>query len=506
MSQQYVLKAENIVKEFPGVRALDNVGFEIYPGEITGLAGANGAGKSTLIKIFSGMYQPDSGKILFEGKEVNISSPQKALTLGIHTTYQEINMVPHMSVSDNIFLGQEIIRIPFGSLSLVNRRRHFFLTNELLEELGILDIVSPNMKVGRLGSMELGIIQIAKAVARKSKLLIMDEPTSLLSRKEIDTLFETIRKLRRSKSDMGVIFITHRLEEFSEICGRTVVLRDGKCVGILLGKEIIPSVLSDLMIGHSVTQVKREKREISKKIALEVEHLSLEGVISDINFVLRRGEIVGLTGLVGAGKTELLMTLFGAYTKDSGKIKVNGREAKIHSPEDAIDMGIGLVPEERKLQGLILDMTVSQNTTIAGLDKISKWGLLNRRRQIEITKKFIKRLKIDPRNPRRPVRTLSGGNQQKVVISKWMMLEPQILLADEVTRGIDVKAKEDVRRLIKEMAQQGTTILMSATEIDEVLSLSDRILVMANGRIIAELQAEGTNKSDILKLCLGDKQ
>jgi len=504
MVEEYILRVKNIVKQFPGVCALDKVNFEVKNGEIVGLAGANGAGKSTLIKILSGVYRADSGEIYFNGEEVNILNPRDAQELGINTAYQEINLVPNMSVVENIFLGQEKIKIKSGYVSIVDKKKQRLLAEQILDDLGMANVISPDMKVKNLGSMQLGIIQIAKALVQKSKILIMDEPTSLLSQMEINILFDSIKKVQNTQSkNMGIIFITHRLEEFEDICGKVIVLKDGKCVGTLSGKSITVSNISNLMIGRSYNKPKEEqKKNICSENMLEVENLTLNGVFKDINITLKKGEIVALTGLVGAGKTELLMTIFGAYTKDSGRIKVNKREVQIKSPIDAVKMGIGLVPEERKLQGLFLNMAIGKNITISGLKKVSKMGLINRKSQNKIADTFIKKLEIKATKLQQLVNTLSGGNQQKVVIGKWMMIKPQILLVDELTRGLDIGAKAEVSNLMKEMAQKGVAILMSATEINEVLAISDRILVMSKGKIVAELESRDTNESKVLELCL----
>lgn len=502
MVEEYVLKAKNIVKQFPGVCALDKVNLEVKNGEIVGIAGANGAGKSTLVKIISGAYRPDSGEIYFNGEKVNFFRPRDAQKLGINVAYQEINLVPNMSVTENVFLGQEKIKIKSGYVNLIDKKKQRLITEQLLAKLGMEHIISPDMKVKNLGSMQLAIIQIAKALVQKSNLLIMDEPTSLLSQIEINILFNTMKQIIRTKSNnMGIIFITHHLKEFEDICNRVMVLKDGKQVGTLSGKSITVSTITNLMISGFYNKIKDEKKEnIYSENILEVEDLTLNGVFKDISLTLKKGEIVVLTGLVGAGKTELLMTIFGAYTSDFGRIKINKQEVQIKSPIDAVKMGMGLVPEERKLQGLFIDLAISKNITISGLEKVSKWRLINRRSQNKIADTFIKKLNIKARGPKQLVTTLSGGNQQKVVISKWMMIKPQILLVDDLTRGLDVGAKAEVSNLMKEMAQQGVAILMSANEISEVLAISDRVLVMSNGKIVAELESKDTNESKILEL------
>jgi ABC-type sugar transport system ATPase subunit/ribose/xylose/arabinose/galactoside ABC-type transport system permease subunit len=502
MPQEYILSAKGLVKEFPGVRALDNVDFEIAQNETLGLAGANGAGKSTLIKILSGMHRPNAGKIFFGGKEVDISSPRKAHLLGINTTYQEINLVPHLTVSDNIFLGQEIERNKLGQVSFIDRNKQFELTDNLLQDLGISNLVKSGMRVDKLGSMELGIIQIAKAVVRRSRLLIMDEPTSLLSKKEISILFQTMARLRATNSELGIIFITHNLEEFKEICNRIIILRDGRRAGTLSQYEISVSAISNLMIGHSVEEEKKTTKEPVDETVLQIENLNVDGVLKNIGFSLKRGEIVGLTGLVGSGKTELLTAIFGHLQRDSGTIKIEGKSLDIKSPIDAIKLGIGLVPEERKLQGLFLNMMIQQNITMAGLNKVSKWGIINAKLQGDISNNFIRDFAIDATGPRQNVGTLSGGNQQKVVISKWMMLKPRILLLDEVTRGIDVGAKVEVWKLVKQMAEQGTSVIVASGEVEEVLRLSDRVLVMANGAIACELVSSKTSRAEVLRFCI----
>ena len=423
--------------------------------------------------------------------------------LGINTTYQEINLIPyydrirqHISSVKRYFAGDWVVRVS------IDRERQAKSAVQLLGELGMSHLVTANMKVSELGGMQRGIIQVAKAVVRRSHLLIMDEPTSFLSKKEASILFETISRLRATESRLGIVFISHHLEEFEQICDRAVVLRDGRRVGTLTGKEMSVRALSELMIGHSVEKVGKTTRANSDRTILEIENLSVNGILHDICLNLNRGEIVGLTGLVGSGKSEFLSAIFGHLRSDSGLIKLDGKQVEIRSPKHAIGCGIGLVPEERKLQGLFLNMMIQENITIAGLDRVSKLGVISKRKQADISSAFIGEFSIEASGPFQIVGTLSGGNQQKVVISKWMMLKPRILLLDEVTRGIDIGAKAEVWKLVKRMAEGGMTVILASSEVDEVLALSDRVVVMAKGSIVGERISAETNRAEILKMCL----
>ena len=505
-----LLWMENVSKSFPGVQALDNVNLAVGRGEILGLIGENGAGKSTLMKILSGVYAMDQGSISLEGRPVHIHSPHQGQQLGISIIYQEFNLMPNLSVMENIFVGREA-----GRFGMVSRSRLRQQTRALLERLGVrldTDAIVRNLSVA-----EQQMVEIAKALSLQVKVLVMDEPTSALTEVEVTRLLEIMRDLKRD--GIGVIFISHRLEEVLEICDRVAVLRDGQNVGSLPASAATEDELIRMMVGRPRSELFDTHERFSVPAAatgptepdavLEVRGLTRRGtaqdatatVLEDVSFSLRRGEILGMAGLVGAGRTETARAIFGADKYDSGQIYVDGLPAKIASPADAIRYGIGFVPEDRKAQGLILALTVRQNMTLPNLDRLTRLGIVRLREEGERVSSYVQRLQIRTPSLDKQVLNLSGGNQQKMVISKWLMLQPRILIMDEPTRGIDVGAKAEIYRLMHELVESGVSILMISSELPEVLAMSDRVVCMARGRVTAILSHDEATPELVMRYC-----
>ena len=490
-----------ISKRFPGVLALDNVDFEVGPGEIHALLGENGAGKSTLLKILSGAQRPDSGEIVFAGEEVRAASPHDAQKLGIVTIYQEFTLAPNMSIAENVFIGREP-----GSKLFVNWRKMASETRAITERIG-LDI-NPMTLVRNLSVAEQQMVEIARALSMKSRLIVMDEPTSALSSSEVEKLFRIVRDLKAQ--GLSTIFVTHRLEEVFEICDRCTVLRDGRFVGSGNVAETDIDGIIRQMVGRQVTALfaHRDKAEFGET-ALEVEGLTRlrnaqephATVIENVSFSVRRGEILGLAGLVGAGRTETARAIFGADPFDSGQIKVGGQEVSIRNPRDAIRHGIGLVPEDRKQQALFLALAIRMNVSMAALDRVSNGiGFLDEREEARLVEEYRRALNIRMAGPNQIVSNLSGGNQQKVVLARWLALRPKVLIVDEPTRGIDVGAKVEVHNLLYEMAASGIAVIAISSELPEVLAVSDRIVTMREGRVTGEIERAKADQETLMAM------
>jgi ribose transport system ATP-binding protein len=491
-----LLEMRHISKQYPGVKALDDVSFSLEHGEVHALLGENGAGKSTLIKILSGVTMADQGEIYIEGRSVVIDSPQKAMDLGISTIYQEFNLVPYLSAAENIFLGRE----PQGAVpGFVDFKTLYREAQQLMNRIRArFDVRTP---VNQLSVAQQQMVEIAKALGRKTKILVMDEPTATLTEHEIDALFDLIRQLR--SEGISVIYVSHRLEEIFEICDRATVLRDGRYVATKKVAELTREEIIRLMVG-------RELKEAIPKVAvpigpsvLRVSHLNRKGVLHDISFEVHRGEIVGLAGLVGAGRTETARAIFGADPIDSGTIEIDGKPVRIRSPRDAIRAGIGLVTEDRKQQGLVLGMAVRSNNTLSNLQALSAAGFIRLAKERSVAEKYSQELSIKTPTIEQAVKNLSGGNQQKVVLAKWLFAGAKVLILDEPTRGIDVRAKSEIYELMNELASQGVGILMISSELPEILGMSDRILVMHEGRIVGELSREEATQEKIMHLATG---
>jgi ABC-type sugar transport system ATPase subunit len=492
MENQPLLQMEKVSKHFPGVQALEQVDFEIFPGEIVGLVGENGAGKSTLIKILSGVYAKDQGLIQFRGQSVDFRRPQAAQEHGIVTIYQELALVPHLSVAENVFLNREPRRIPLLGTVDFKKMRH--QTEAIIADLGVY--ISGDRLVKDLTIASQQMVEIAKAVSRNAYLLLMDEPTSALSSKEVDALFNLMRRLKQK--GVSVVFVSHRLEEVLRVVDRIIVMRDGHRVGTLPVSEASESKLIHLMVGREVGLFPKLDVPIGEPI-LEVRNLSGPSGVRNVSLKVHKGEIVGLAGLVGAGRTELVRLICGADRRSEGTILIDGKEVRITSPADAVAHGIGWVPEDRKQHGLVLGMDVKQNTTLAILRRISnRFGAVRLRSERQIAAHYRETLSIATSDLSKTVKYLSGGNQQKVVLAKWLSTKPKILIMDEPTRGIDIGAKAEFHALMSQLAQQGIGILMISSEMPEIMGMSDRVIVMCQGRVTGEFRRGQLSQVEIM--------
>jgi len=478
-----LLEMEGISKAFPGVRALEEASLRVGQGEVHAVMGQNGAGKSTLIKILTGAYRRDAGTVTFDGQPVDFHSPQQAQAGGVSTIYQEVNLVGFRSVAENIFLGREPRR-----LGLIDRRRMHAEARALLDRLGVqLDVARP---LGQLNVALQQMVAIARAISFESRLVVMDEPTSSLDEAEVATLFEVIRQLKAD--GVSVIFVSHRLDEVYGICALPEVSRL-ELVARMLGKELA-EVRRSGATGFSEATHHAEER------LLEASGLRGPGRrLEHADVVVRAGEIVGLAGLLGSGRTELARAIFGADPVEAGELKVDGRPVRFGSPADAIRAGIGLAPEDRKSEGIVPEMSLRENLTLALLPAISRWGIVDRRRQQAVVDRFIERLDIKTTGPEQKIRELSGGNQQKVLLARWLCLDPRLLLLDEPTRGIDVGAKGEIQALINELADSGLGVLMISSELEELVEGSDRVVVLRDGRTVAELPHEAVSEDAIME-------
>ncbi len=487
----YIVELENVCKSFPGVKALDHVSFQLKSGEVLALLGENGAGKSTLMKILSGVYTKDSGTMKIFGEAVDDINPVKAQELGIAIIHQELNMCDHLTVAQNIFLGREIIKNGILAEKEMN--------NEAGKILNRLNIdLEPEAIVGDLSVSKQQMVEIAKALSTEAKILIMDEPTSALTSREIDDLFTIIKRLRNEGH--GIVYISHRLEELQYIVDRVMVLRDGQYITSMDFKDTSLKEIISYMVGREITEkYPRIKKKVGKKI-LEVKNLNAGKVVKDINFSLYEGEIVGIAGLMGAGRTETTRALFGADPKDSGEIFIDGVQVKINEPIDAINAGIVLAPEDRKKDGLCTKLSIRDNIALPNLDIIAnKLGIVNRNKEEEITQKSVENLAIRLANAEVNAESLSGGNQQKVVVGKWLVRNSRVVIFDEPTRGIDVASKVEIYNLMNELKSQGIGVLFVSSEMPEILGISDRVLVMADGRITKELDIKEATQDIILE-------
>ncbi len=489
------LRATGITKRYPGVVALEDVALEVAPGEVHALIGENGAGKSTMMKILFGVVQPDAGRIEIGGEPVAIPSPPAAQALGISMVHQELNLVPALDVARNVFLGREPSRGP----GLIDWPRLYRDAGALLRDLGIR--LDPRTSVRRLSTAQKQLVEIARALSWQPRLLILDEPTSSLSQTEIHELFRILRDLRARGT--SVLYISHRLEELAEIADRVTVFRDGKLVGTVGAQTPIPELIR-LMVGRGVEQQYPRVRTPAGAEVLRVEGLARGREVRDVSFAVRAGEIVGMAGLVGAGRTETARLIFGADKREAGRILVNGREVAIGSPADAIAAGIALLPEDRKLQGLVLPLSVATNVSLATLDQFSTAGVVNGTRRDEVARRFVKDLRIRTPGIGFRVKNLSGGNQQKVVLAKWLAAEPSVVIFDEPTRGIDVGAKVEVYGFMNQLTARGAAVLLISSELPEVLGMSDRVLVMHEGRLVGDLPAERATPERVIALASGE--
>ncbi|MGI6070212.1 MAG: sugar ABC transporter ATP-binding protein [Blautia sp.] len=494
MSKEVLLEMKGIVKSFPGVRALKGVDFTVNKGEIHALMGENGAGKSTLIKCLTGIYQKDEGTILFDGKSINPKTAIEAQKEGISTIYQELNLVPFQTVYENMYLGRE----PRTSMGIIDRKKMIKDAEEVLNDMGIhVDVTKPLKEYGTAVQQ---MVAIGRAISINAKLVIMDEPTSSLDKKEVAVLFDVIHKLK--EKEIAVIFISHRLDEIFEICEKVTVLKDGELSGCLGIEELDQLKLISYMIGKEAKQLERTKSGYEFEGKEEVASMSdiRQGVrLNGIGIDIKKGEVLGLAGLLGSGRTELAKVLFGATQPDDGEVVWFGQKQKFKSPSDAIKLGMGFCTEDRKVEGIIPHLSVKENMTIALLPKISKMGVVNKKEQDKIVKQYIERLKIKTPSPNQAIRNLSGGNQQKVLLARWLCMNPKLVIMDEPTRGIDVGAKAEIEQLIQELAASGISVLMISSEIAELQRNCDRVVVMREGVKLKELIDNEINQDNIME-------
>ncbi|MDQ0877641.1 ribose transport system ATP-binding protein [Paenibacillus sp. V4I3] len=491
-----LLEMKGISKSFPGVKVLEQVDFTLHRGEVHALMGENGAGKSTLMKILGGIYTKDSGSITVNGNVYDIASPSMAQNLGIVIIHQELNMVPHLTVMENIFLGREFT---YGKSKLINWRRMRQESHRYLSQLGLN--IDPGTLVNELSVGQQQMVEIAKALSMKAEILVLDEPTAALTDREIEALFLVIASLK--EKGVGMIYISHRMEEIFRICDQVTVMRDGHYIGTEYIANTTMDHLVKMMVGREIKDRFPKVKVTLGEEKLTVNGLTQKGKLHDISLSVRAGEIVGIAGLMGAGRTELAKALFGVTSIDRGTISINGKPVSIKKPIDAIHAGIGLITEDRKDEGLLLPLSVNDNLALPNLKILSSFGFMNRSKERELSDSMIKKLLIKTPNSEQKVGSLSGGNQQKVVIGKWLATNPQVLILDEPTRGVDIGAKKEIYDLMNELVSQGVAILMISSELPEVLGMSDRILVMHEGKISGEFTQEDASQEKIMLSATG---
>lgn len=491
-----ILRLNDITKEFPGVLALSNVTFDLRPGEVHAVCGENGAGKSTLMKIISGVYQPTHGTIVYKGEIHQFASPLESEAAGIAIIHQELNLVPHLSVAENIYLAREPRRGPF-----IDRKK---LRADAKRCLDRLDVdIDPDTQVRNLSVAQSQMVEIAKALSFAAEVLIMDEPTSSLTQQETRLLFKVIRDLK--SAGVGIIYISHRLDEMTEIVDRVTVLRDGRYIATDDFENTTVNDIVAKMVGRSLEEKFPERTSApSQEVIFSVSGLARTGVFSDVSFSLRRGEILGFAGLMGAGRTEVARAIFGADPLDTGTITLHGETLKIQSPRDAISAGLAYLSEDRKAQGLAVKMPVDANMTLANMKDVSnRFGLIDFARHDKVAKEYVQLLDIRTPSIKQPVRLLSGGNQQKIIIGKWLFRKPKVMFFDEPTRGIDVGAKFAIYKIMDELAAEGIGVVLISSELPEVLGMTDRVAVFHGGRITGVLETRNTDQEEIMRYASG---
>ncbi len=492
--QTPILQMEHITKEFTGVKALKDANFDLFDGEVHALVGENGAGKSTLMKILTGIHQKNSGTIHFMGKELHLKNPKEAQDMGIIIVHQELNMMNHLSVAENIFIGREEKKLGFWLDDKSIEKK----SEELFQKLGIS--INPKEIIGNLTVGKQQMVEIAKAISYHAKIIVFDEPTAALTETEINELFHMIADLK--KKGVGMIYISHRMDEIERITDRVTVMRDGEYIGTVNTKDTTKDEIINMMVGRVIYEDPKAESTVAKdaEVVLKAEGITLAPSVKDASFSLRKGEILGFAGLMGAGRTELARAIFGADKMQSGSLFIHGKRIEINSPMDAVQNGIGYLSEDRKRYGVAVDLSVSENSVLASLKQFSRFGFVNTLSINRTAKEYCQKLKTKTPSVHQLVRNLSGGNQQKVVIAKWLIENSEILIFDEPTRGIDVGAKSEIYTLMNELAQMGKSIIMISSELTEVLRMSDRIIVMCEGRITGELDIKDANQEEIMKL------
>ena len=490
-----VLEMKNICKSFPGVKALDNINFDVRSGEVHALLGENGAGKSTLIKILGGIYPADSGSIFIEGKEVHIADAHSAFLHGVSIIHQELMILPELTIAENIFLGKQIMKNRF----FIDSRT---MNKETEKMLGDFDLhFSPTMKAKKLSIANQQMIEIIRAISFGARIIVMDEPTSSISEKEVAVLFETIRTL--VSKNIAIIYISHRMNELGKITDRITVLRDGQYIGTVNTKDTTNTELISMMVGRKLTNYYTKDASHAGDVILKVSHLNDGELVRDVTFDLRRGEVLGFAGLIGAGRSETMKCLFGLTEKRSGEIELEGKPLYIRNVKDAVKFGFGLVPENRKTEGIFPVKDILFNTTIEVLDSFIHGIFVDAEKETETAEKYSTKMKVKATSLKQAVSKLSGGNQQKVVIARWLAVNPKILILDEPTRGIDVNAKAEIYFIINELVKNGMSIILISSELPELINMSDRIVVMSNGFVTGILDTDFTQEK-IMKLAVQD--
>jgi ribose transport system ATP-binding protein len=493
------LEVRRVTKRFPGVLALDDVSFELRPGEVHALVGENGAGKSTLIKVITGVYRPDEGQVLFNGEVVSFADPRESQAAGISTIYQEINLIPLLSVAQNVFLGRE----PRNSLGLIDKASMNREAAEILERYGIqADVTAPLRSLG-LGVQQM--VAIARAISVDARAVIMDEPTSSLEAREVETLFGVIGQLR--EEGVGVIYVSHRLEELYEICDRVTVLRDGRVAHTGKLSDLSRLQLIAHMLGRELAEVEKEgatgfseEHETAREPILVAQGLTQHPRLREVSLDVRPGEVVGLAGLLGAGRSETAKAIFGAEPLDSGSVRMEGKDIKTGSPGAAIKAGIAFLPEDRKLEGIIPDLSVKENIVAAAMPRLARAGMVSEKAQAELVEEFMQSLGIKASSPDQPVRELSGGNQQKVLLARWLCMNPKVLILDEPTRGIDVGAKAEIQKLVDDLAVKGLGVILISSELEEMTEGSDRVVALREGTVVGSLSEEEITEGNLMEM------
>jgi ribose transport system ATP-binding protein len=490
-----LLSCRGICKQFNGIPVLKNVDLDVRPGEVHALMGENGAGKSTIIKIITGVYDMDEGEIFIEGEPVNITCRQDARCAGISVIYQELSLFPALDVTENIFIGQEL-----GKFGFTQKKEMRRLVQELIDKYQF--DLDPRMLIGSMGMAQRQMVEILKALSMEAKLIIMDEPTASLSAAETDKLFETIDGLR--KKGASILYISHRLEEIYRLADRLTVMRDGENVGVLTKDEISAQKVTTMMIGHEIREDKnRERRHRSEETCLEVKGLAFGHILKDVSFTAYGGEILGIGGLVGSGRTELIRCIYGAEKPSKGTVTLNGKRVRTSVGKNIRD-GFGLVPEDRRNEGFVPLLSIEKNLAIASYDKLARFGFVNRKKEVNFAMEAIKSYDIRPPMKHLPVGNLSGGNQQKVVLGRWLSRKPKVLLLDEPTAGVDVGVKHELYHLMRALALSGSIVIMVSSDLAELTHISDRILVMHGGRFSEEFTHEAATQAAILVAASGE--
>jgi methyl-galactoside transport system ATP-binding protein len=497
--QEYCLEMRGINKSFPGVQALDNAQISLKPGTVHALMGENGAGKSTLMKCMFGIYHMDSGEIFFEGEKIEIKNPAEALEKGIAMVHQELQPIPARTIGENIFLGRYPIKKLFGIIPVVDHDKMYADTEKLLKRVRMN--FNPRQMLGELSVSQIQSVEIAKAISANCKVMILDEPTSSLTHNEVEALFQIIEDLK--KNDVAIVYISHKMDEILRISDEVTIMRDGKYIGTWDAKDLTNEFIIAKMVGRELTNLYPKKENVPKEVVFEVENFTSINPHSfrNVSFNLRKGEILGVAGLVGAQRTELMEGLFGIRSHASGTIKYLGKEMKINRPKDAIDSGIAMLTEDRRNTGILSVLSVADNISIASLNQYLDYGIAINDKKIEsLVKENIEKMDIKTPSSKTLIKSLSGGNQQKVLIGRWLANNPDVLILDEPTRGIDVGAKYEIYTIIADLAKQGKSIIMISSEMPELIGMADRIMVMCDGRVTGFIDGKDATQEDIMEL------